>query len=139
MMIHPVQGASKAILVVDDVPANLKAMKNILMPYYRVQVATDGRSAIKIAMSSARPDIILLDVMMPEMDGYEVIRILQQEELTRTIPIIFVTAKSDVEDEAKGFELGGGGLSGQTRESSGCFGAVSGPFGVIFCVMHSNP
>ena len=106
MIIHPVHGASKTILIVDDIPENLDVMKNILMPYYRVQVATNGRLAIKIAMSPTRPDIILLDVMMPDMDGYEVIRILQQEEQTRTIPILFVTAKSDVEDEAKGFELG---------------------------------
>ena len=102
---HP-SPPNKTILVVDDVPENLDVMKDILMPYYRVQIATNGRLAIKIALSSARPDIILLDVMMPEMDGYEVIRILQQEELTRTIPVLFVTAKSDAEDESKGFELG---------------------------------
>jgi putative two-component system response regulator len=96
----------KAVLIVDDTPENLDVMKGILSPYYRVQVATNGRIAIKVATSPAPPDLILLDVMMPEMDGYEVCRHLKADDRTRDIPILFVTAKSEVEDEARGFELG---------------------------------
>ncbi|MBF0419112.1 MAG: response regulator [Magnetococcales bacterium] len=96
----------KTILIVDDVPENLFVLQKILAPYYRVQVATNGRTAIKIALSVGQPDLILLDVMMPELDGYEVCHILKQQELTRNIPILFVTAKSEAADETRGFELG---------------------------------
>lgn len=100
------QSTNKTILIVDDIPENLDVMKDILSPYYRVQVATNGRLALKVAMSPSRPDLILMDVMMPEMDGYEACQHLKQDDRTRNIPILFVTAKSEIEDEAKGFELG---------------------------------
>ena len=96
----------KSVLIVDDTHENLHVMKEILSPLYRVQVATNGRLALKIAMSPAAPDLILLDVMMPEMDGYEVCQHLKQDDRTRDIPILFVTAKAEVEDETKGFALG---------------------------------
>ncbi len=100
------QITKKTILVVDDTHENLDVMKGILSPYYRILVATNGRMALKVAMSPAAPDLILLDVMMPVMDGYEACRLLKQNDVTRDIPILFVTAKSEVADEAKGFELG---------------------------------
>ncbi|MBF0290283.1 MAG: two-component system response regulator [SAR324 cluster bacterium] len=100
------QTTTKTILVVDDTSENLDVMKGILSPYYRVQIATNGRFALRVAMSRARPDLILMDIMMPEMDGYEACRHLKEDNRTRDIPILFVTAKSEVEDEAKGFELG---------------------------------
>jgi putative two-component system response regulator len=100
------QVESKKILIVDDTPENIDVMKGILSPYYRIQVATNGRLAVKIAMSPAAPDLILMDIMMPEMDGYEACRLLKEDNHTRNIPILFVTAKSEIEDETKGFELG---------------------------------
>ena len=96
----------KSVLVVDDIQTNIDILKGILSEFYTVKVATSGRLALKVAHSSKPPDLILLDVMMPEMDGYEVCRRLKTEEKTRNIPVIFATAKSEVEDEAKGFALG---------------------------------
>ncbi|MBF0260608.1 MAG: response regulator [Magnetococcales bacterium] len=97
---------TKTVLIVDDVSENLDILKEILAPCYRVQVATKGRLALKIAVSPTPPDLILLDVMMPEMDGYEVCRVLKQDVRTWDIPILFVTAKSKEENEIKGFDLG---------------------------------
>lgn len=97
---------TKSILIVDDFPENIDVLKQILKPYYGVRVATGGRLALKIAGSSQPPDLILLDVMMPELDGYEVCRILKADEATRHIPVIFVTALSEADDEARGFDLG---------------------------------
>ncbi|MEO5351597.1 MAG: response regulator [Magnetococcus sp. XQGC-1] len=105
-MIEQEQTPQKTILIVDDTPENLDILKGILVAHYRVQVATNGRLAIKIALSPSPPDLILLDVMMPEMDGYEVCRLLKEGERTREIPVLFVTAKSEVADEIQGFELG---------------------------------
>ncbi|MEO5346431.1 MAG: response regulator [Magnetococcus sp. YQC-9] len=96
----------KRVLIVDDTLENIDLMKEILGPYYRLQVATSGRLAIRVALSATPPDLILLDIMMPEMDGYETCRILKQDARTREIPILFVTAKSQIEDEILGFELG---------------------------------
>jgi putative two-component system response regulator len=94
------------ILLVDDTPSNIKVLVETLRGDYRLAVATNGREAISDAMSASPPDLILLDVMMPEMDGYEVIGVLKNNDATRHIPIIFVTALSDEKDEHKGFELG---------------------------------
>lgn len=97
---------NKSVLVVDDTQENIDILKGILSEHYAVKVATGGRLALKVAFSPKPPDLILLDVMMPEMDGYEVIRLLKEDDRTRNIPVIFVTAKSEVEDEAHGFSLG---------------------------------
>lgn len=94
------------ILVVDDVPANIDVLNEILRPTYQIKVVTNGPMALKIAMAPVPPDLILLDIMMPEMDGYEVCRQLKANSSTRNIPVIFVSAMDDVKDEAKGFELG---------------------------------
>ncbi|MBF0183316.1 MAG: response regulator [Magnetococcales bacterium] len=96
----------KTILIVDDALENLDVMKGILAPHYRLQIATNGRLALKIALSPTPPDLILLDVMMPEMDGHTVCRLLKQNERSREIPVLFVTARTDAEDEAFGFSLG---------------------------------
>jgi len=100
------EASSKSILVVDDNPTNIDVLKGILSDHYTVKVATNGRFALKVVFSSKPPDLILLDVMMPEMDGYEVCRLLKADERTQHIPIIFVTAKSEVKDEAYGFSIG---------------------------------
>jgi putative two-component system response regulator len=94
------------VLVVDDVPDNLVLMSGLLKDFYKVKVANNGKKAIKIASSAAPPDLILLDIMMPDMDGYEVCKYLQSVPTTRTIPIIFLTANSDAEDEQRGLEMG---------------------------------
>ena len=105
-MINQEYAVNKTVMIVDDAPENLDVIKGILAPFYRVQIATNGRLALKIALSSTPPDLILLDVMMPGMDGYTVCHYLKQDDRTRDVPVLFVTAKSEVADEAKGFECG---------------------------------
>ena len=95
------------ILIVDDTPLNIHVLAEALRAEYRVKVATSGPGALDIAANpDLRPDLILLDVMMPEMDGYEVCRRLKQNPQTQHIPVIFVTAKTDVIDEEQGLSLG---------------------------------
>ncbi|MDR3672781.1 MAG: response regulator [Holophaga sp.] len=94
------------ILVVDDTPGNIDVLREILAPAYRVKVATSGVRALEIAAQEEPPDLILLDIMMPDLDGYEVIRRLKADPLTRGIPVLFITAKEAPEDEQKGFDLG---------------------------------
>jgi putative two-component system response regulator len=94
------------VLVVDDTPDNLFLMKTLLQSHYRVKVATSGRQALRIAASEPPPDMILLDIMMPEMDGYEVCLQLKRHPKTMNIPVIFLTSRSEVEDEERGLELG---------------------------------
>jgi len=95
------------ILIVDDVPKNLQVLGSILRAKgYFFTPATSGKQALKI-IEKRLPDLILLDIMMPETDGYEVCSILKKDLKTKDIPIIFLTAKTDTEDIVKGFELGG--------------------------------
>ena len=96
----------QTVLIVDDTPENLTVMNGLLKDLYRTKVANSGERALKIAAESP-PDLVLLDIMMPGMDGYEVCRRLKAHPRTRTVPVIFLTAKSEVEDEQKGFEAGG--------------------------------
>lgn len=96
----------RTVLVVDDTPDNLTLMSGLLRDDYRVKVANSGERALKIAATETPPDLILLDIMMPGMDGHEVCRRLKSEPRTRDIPVIFLTAKSEVEDEKQGLELG---------------------------------
>jgi class 3 adenylate cyclase len=98
--------AKESILVVDDTPENVDVLAGVLSRDYRIKVALSGNKALQIAQQDDPPDLILLDVMMPEMDGYEVCRQLKQNAKTRDIPVIFVTAKTEVADETKGLELG---------------------------------
>jgi len=93
-------------LIVDDVPENIDVLNSILKDDYQVKVALNGERTLKIANSDSPPDLILLDIMMPGMDGYEVCRQLKSNLSTRKIPVVFVTAKGEVEDETKGFGLG---------------------------------
>jgi len=98
--------ARQSVLVVDDTPGNIDVLLNILRDDYQVKVATNGERALKIARNTPRPDLILLDIMMPVMDGYEVCTLLKADYRTRHIPVIFVTAMGDVKDEARGFGVG---------------------------------
>ena len=95
----------RTILAVDDAPENIDIIKGILVPEYIVKAAINGKMALKIAQSQ-RPNLILLDVMMPEMDGFEVCRQLKDNPITRDIPVIFLTGKAEPESKAKGLELG---------------------------------
>lgn len=94
------------VLVVDDNSDNIDVLNGILRPFYKVKAALNGELALKIANSKHKPDLILLDVMMPGMDGHEVCRRLKASPITSDIPVIFVTAKSEIEDEQNGFALG---------------------------------
>ncbi|MDM8524068.1 response regulator [Desulfococcaceae bacterium HSG8] len=94
------------ILIVDDSPSNIKILAETLMSDYGISVATNGPDALEIVTSKRRFDLILLDIMMPEMDGYEVCRRLKNDESTFNIPIVFITAKTEEKDETKGFEIG---------------------------------
>ncbi|MBF0190124.1 MAG: response regulator [Magnetococcales bacterium] len=92
------------ILIVDDEPTNLKLLREVLRHEYALVFARNGEEMLRLAADG--PDLILLDIMMPDMDGYEVCARLKAEEATREIPVIFVTARVEVEDEVKGLEVG---------------------------------
>ncbi|MDM8522245.1 PleD family two-component system response regulator [Desulfococcaceae bacterium HSG8] len=95
------------ILIVDDVPKNLQVLGSVLKQEgHRIAFAKSGELALNY-VSERRPDIILLDIMMPGMDGYEVCKKLKEHQETRDIPVIFITALGDADDEYRGFELGG--------------------------------
>lgn len=93
------------LLVVDDEPANLQVLRSVLQDDYRLFFATDGKQALEIARKE-QPQLILLDIMMADMDGYAVCTALKAEARTAAIPVIFVTALSDTQDEARGFDVG---------------------------------
>jgi CheY-like chemotaxis protein len=95
----------KTILVVDDTEANIDILISILGDQYDVSVAMDGESALEIAQEEP-PDLVLLDIMMPGMDGYEVCRRLRADEKTKEIPIVFVTAKGEINDKLDGYDVG---------------------------------
>ena len=94
------------VLVVDDEPSNIKIIKETIKEYCRVSAAVTGAAALELAASDIPPDLILLDIVMPEMDGHEVCRRIKNNPKSRDIPVIFLTARSSSEDEATGFELG---------------------------------
>ncbi len=95
-----------SVLIVDDTPANLRVLAEALQPEYDVLVARDGPTALDIAHKTPPPDVILLDVMMPGMDGYEVCRRLKADPRTQDIPVIFITAVDSEQAEERGFSLG---------------------------------
>src|SRR5262247_4227756 len=96
----------KLVLIVDDTPTNVAVVSGVLKDSFKTKVATNGEKALAIAGAAEKPDLILLDVMMPGMDGFEVCRKLKDNPATRDIPIIFLTAKTDEVDEEKGFDVG---------------------------------
>jgi sigma-B regulation protein RsbU (phosphoserine phosphatase) len=96
----------KTILLVDDAPANIQIANAILKDTYKIRIATNGAKALELANAEPFPDLILLDVMMPEMDGYEVCSRLKSNSETRDIPVIFLTGQTEIEDETRGFEVG---------------------------------
>lgn len=97
---------TQTILVVDDTPENIYVLSGTLRPSYTVKAATSGEKAISIAQSDDPPDLILLDIMMPGMDGYETCKQLKKDIRSKNIPVIFITALTGIDDEAKGLQLG---------------------------------
>ena len=96
----------KTVLVVDDAPANIQIVNSILKDTYKVRIATNGAKALELASASPHPDLILLDVIMPGMDGYEVCSRLKTDPTTKDIPVIFLTGQTETSDETHGFEVG---------------------------------
>jgi serine phosphatase RsbU (regulator of sigma subunit)/CheY-like chemotaxis protein len=94
------------VLIADDTPTNVAVIAGLLKDSFRTKIATNGEKALAIATGKEKPDVILLDVMMPDMDGFEVCRRLKANPETREIPVIFLTAKTDAVDEVRGFDLG---------------------------------
>ncbi|MEN3373833.1 two-component system response regulator [Dechloromonas sp. ZS-1] len=106
MEIKAGQHRRHTILVIDDMPDNIEVLRGILRPEYRVLAATSGQEALELLEGGLAPDLILLDVMMPGMDGTQVCRALKSNPRTVDIPVIFVTARGDEQHEGQGFELG---------------------------------
>jgi putative two-component system response regulator len=100
------QDTKQVILIVDDTPDNITLLSALLKDKYKIKIATNGLKALHIASIDPSPDLILLDVMMPEMDGYETCKRLKENPQTNQIPVIFLTAKSQVSDEEMGLKLG---------------------------------
>jgi cyclic di-GMP phosphodiesterase len=103
----PDSSAKNTVLVVDDSPDGLQVLNEILKRDYDVRLARGGEQALQAAMQKPQPDAILLDIMMPGIDGYEVCKRLKANDATKGIPVIFLTAKNDIEDAQRGFDLGG--------------------------------
>lgn len=97
----------QTVLIVDDVPANLEILTNILIPDYTVKAVKSGNKALEIAQTFPLPDLILLDVIMPDLNGFETCRLLKLNERSMGIPVIFVSSQTEVVDEACGFTVGG--------------------------------
>ncbi len=106
LLLQPTGMHEQTLLIVDDVPSNLALLHDLLRPHYRVQAATNGPRALALANAHPVPDLILLDIMMPQMDGLEVLARLRANARTRDIPVIFVTAMERPEDEEQGLNLG---------------------------------
>jgi putative two-component system response regulator len=107
-MNQPLHSRSKpTVLIVDDTPENLTVMNGLLREHYRTKIANNGERALQIAGDNPQPDLILLDIMMPGMDGYEVCRRLKRDPRLAAVPVIFLTAKAEIEDEQAGFDAGG--------------------------------
>lgn len=106
MSAHRLEVPRSIVLIVDDVPANIKLLGRALRPHHQARVATGGRDALRLAAATPQPDLILLDISMPDLDGYEVCARLKADPHTADIPIIFITARDEEADEMKGLELG---------------------------------
>ena len=98
--------AQKLILIVDDTPTNIGVISGALKDSYKTKIATNGEKALALASAEEKPDLILLDIVMPGMDGYEVCSRLKSDAATSEIPVIFLTGQTDAQDETRGFEVG---------------------------------
>jgi len=98
-------GKRNSVLIIDDEPANIMMLRQILSPEYVVYVATDGQTGLTVAMKQ-KPDVILLDILMPNMDGFEVLTELRKSDETNEIPVLVVTGLKNEESEEKALSLG---------------------------------
>ena len=117
-------GVKKVILIVDDTPDNILLLSGLLKDNYKIKAATNGEKAIVIANKTPPPDLILLDVVMPEIDGYAVCETLKHHELTKNIPIIFVTGNASDAEKQHGFSLGAIGYLGKPVDSAQLFDII---------------
>ncbi len=99
-------GDTPTLLIVDDVATNIEILASALKSAYRLRIATGGMEALAVALKDPHPDLILLDIMMPDLDGFEVCKRLKEDDRTRNIPVIFVTARDTPDDEEAGLRLG---------------------------------
>ncbi len=102
--------AGKNILIVDDTPENITALSAILTRFGKIKAATSGEKALKICAGDPKPDLVFLDILMPEMDGWEVLSGLKADPSTASIPVIFVTALASDADREKATSLGAAGF-----------------------------
>ena len=100
------QASRRTILIVDDTPDNIDVLAEVLSPHYQTKIALNGEKALRIAAGESKPDLILLDIMMPGISGYDVCQRLKRNSDTHGIPVIFVSAMNEMEDEKKGLEMG---------------------------------
>ena len=103
---HTPPKSRPSVLIVDDVPANIKMLREVLKDDYDIRFAMSGKAALDLLKTSDLPDLILLDIMMPEMDGYDACQQLKADPATQSIPVIFITSRDDEADEVKGFDMG---------------------------------
>ena len=103
-------GERPTILIIDDSPSNIEVLRHMLIDHYKVKVATSGAVGLRIAAKAPPPDLILLDIVMPEMDGYEVCRQLKENPETAKVPVVFVTGTASDEEKLKGLSLGACGF-----------------------------
>lgn len=115
----------QTILIIDDTPDNLTQISSILKEKFKVKVATNGAKGLSIASTEPRPNLILLDIMMPEMDGFEVCQKLKSNDSTSSIPVVFLSGKADSSDIEKGLSLGAQGYLTKPVDPEKLFEIVS--------------
>lgn len=108
----------KTVLIVDDSADNIQLLSGVLKQYYKVKAATRGDRALKIVQKKPPPDLVLLDVVMPEMDGYEVCRQLKENPQTMNIPVVFISGNTSAEEQQKGLDMGAEAYMGKPVDSS---------------------
>jgi PleD family two-component response regulator len=133
------QPTQHTILIVDDEPTNLTVLNAILNKHYRVKVALNGNDAIKLAQASPPPDLILLDVIMDPPDGFDVCTILKSDPYTQSIPIIFVTALNDSNNDKKAFQLGASDIFNKPYSASLILKRVENHLKLISCANIEHP
>ena len=116
----------KVILVVDDAADNIQLLSGVLKAHYKVKAATNGEKALTIAQKTPAPDLILLDVIMPGMDGFEVCQKLKEDDQTAGIPVIFVSGNFSDDDKQRGEDLGAAGFVGKPIDSNKLLEMISG-------------
>ncbi|MCZ8157434.1 MAG: response regulator [Leptospira sp.] len=117
--------STETILIIDDTPDNLTHISTLLKEKFKVKVATNGAKGLTIAATDPKPNLILLDIMMPEMDGFEVCQKLKGDPNTASIPVVFLSGKSESSDIEKGLSLGAQGFISKPVEPEKLFEIIS--------------